>query len=69
MMILKHGKFYKEPIVHTVTCSNCDCVFTYETKDVKQHWKRINSEDSDRIYDYVKCPECEYIIKVKEYGK
>ena len=48
MEILKHGKIYEVPRVEV--CPNCECVFSYVEKDIKENWVRETAYDSDLIY-------------------
>jgi len=58
MEILKHGNVIKK-----AECLECHCVFTYnKTKDVRNMYK--HSLD----YYFVRCPECNTIVKVDKDG-
>lgn len=59
MVILKHGN----TMLHGV-CNECGCEFLYRRSDIKSMERRINAYNSETEYTYVKCPECECIIKL-----
>ena len=64
MFIFKHGKFIKK-----ASCEKCGCGFLYNTqKDVKVEYKRINAYESENLYEYVWCPECEEKVIIKYYN-
>ena len=51
---MKHGK-----------CSNCNCEFLYSQKDdIHYYYDRINAYESELLYTYVNCPECNFIVKL-----
>lgn len=57
MRIKKHGNTYE---LGELTCPKCECVFTYNAKDITvEEWTDYNSYYHD-TYDekVVHCPEC-----------
>lgn len=50
---MKHGK-----------CLKCYCEFLYSQKDIKYEYDRINAYESELEYTYVRCPECDSIVRL-----
>ena len=67
MEIIKHGKTYEVPQIKV--CPDCECVFTYVKKDIKENCVRENAYESDLIYTYINCPECGKTIIIKDFRK
>ena len=67
MEIIKHGKTYEVP--QEKVCPDCECVFTYVEKDIKQYWGRNNTYGCYLIYTYISCPDCGATIIIKDYRK
>lgn len=64
MKIIKHGNTHKE--IET-KCPHCECIFSYEDREIEEEWERIDAYNSDHKYDYVKCPDCgKQVIVVKD---
>lgn len=56
MEILEHGNSYR-----SMKCEECSCKFQYTRKDIK------TATWSEDYYKYVKCPECEHIIRLANW--
>lgn len=60
--IIKHGNI---PYRYRTQCSNCNCVFEYESVDVYSSnyngWRALVSK-------WVTCPECEEELSHKEFN-
>jgi DNA-directed RNA polymerase subunit RPC12/RpoP len=59
IFIEKHGNTMK-----SICCNNCGCKFLYQESDILTEETRINAYDSEIEYRYIKCPECNNIIKL-----
>ena len=60
MIITKHGNKMNHG-----KCSNCNCEFLYSQKDdIHYYYNRINAYESELLYTYVNCPECNFIVKL-----
>lgn len=62
--VIKHGNSIK---YQHCECDICGCEFLYEGHDVKTEYDRVDAYNSERLYDYIKCPECSHTIKLKNY--
>ncbi len=67
MEIIKHGKTYEAP--QEKVCPDCECVFSYVEKDIKQKQVREIAYVSYLIYRYINCPECGKTIIIKDCRK
>lgn len=65
MEIIKHRKTYE--VLQEKVCPDCECIFTYEEKDIKQYWVRQNAYDSNLLYTYINCPKCGKTIIIKDF--
>lgn len=53
MEILKHGN----KCIKT-TCKQCNCVFQFLYKEVKNYYRPYGGFSYQTDYDYINCPEC-----------
>ena len=64
MIILKHGN----TLLHG-KCERCGCEFLYSKREVETEYERINAYESEILYRYVKCPECNAQIKIDFFAR
>ena len=59
MEIIKHGN-----TVCTAVCSSCHCEFYYNGKDIEHNYMEVFGTYIET--EYVRCPECNDNITIKE---
>ena len=61
MIVTKHGNTLLRG-----KCPYCGCEFLYKNTEIKTIYDRTNGYESEVLYKYMKCPECEIAIKNSE---